>query len=277
MHKFIFILFCSCFSSAMSLAQDTKYVYEDSTLQQPVITEQEDTTYNEKPYDQVIEEQRKDLEDETTDTTLFFNKLNLSADSMENWKAARAFRYAKNLDSLLMEMKKKNDIKAEKREYNGPSFFDRLVASPVTRIIFWILAGVFVLFIIYRLFLADGIFKKTTTVKEQVVPVAGEEMITPESDFEAFIRSAVAAGNYRLATRYQYLKTLHLLAAKNWVQLSADKTNYQYVREIKNYDHQNDFSALTLHYEYVWYGEFNIEEHVYRQLQTAYTDFNKKI
>lgn len=277
MHKFVFILFCSILLSQICFAQDSKYVYEDSTLQQPPVVVEEDTVYSEKSYEEVKREQQQTSDDDETDTTLFFNKLGMSADSMENWKNARAFRYARNLDSLLMEMNKKKDSKIEQPVYKGPSFFDRLIASPVTRIIFWILAGIFVLFIIYRLFLADGIFKKVNTAKDNVVPIAAEEIITAESDFDSFIQQAVAEGNYRLAIRYHFLKTLHLLAAKNWVLLAADKTNYQYVREIKNFDYQNGFSQLTLNYEYVWYGEFAIEEMIYRKLHKEFNDFNKKI
>ena len=170
MHKFVFILFCSILLSQICFAQDSKYVYEDSTLQQPPVVVEEDTVYSEKSYEEVKREQQQTSDDDETDTTLFFNKLGMSADSMENWKNARAFRYA--------------------------------------RIIFWILAGIFVLFIIYRLFLADGIFKKVNTAKDNVVPIAAEEIITAESDFDSFIQQAVAEGNYRLAIRYHFLKTL---------------------------------------------------------------------
>ena len=276
MHKFLFILFCGCLFSATCFAQDSKYVYEDSTLQQPAVTTENDTVYTEKPYTEIVEAPSKEADDKT-DTILFFNKLNMSADSIQIWKNDKAFRYAGNLDSLLMEMKKKKDRKIEQPVQRGPSFFDSMVASPVTRVIFWVLAGIFVLFIIYKLFLADGIFKRTTAAKDNVVPLVEEEIITPESDFDSFIRLALAAGNYRLAIRYQYLKTLHLLAAKNWVQLAADKTNYQYVREINNYDYQNGFSQLTLNYEYVWYGEFAIEESIYMKLHREFSDFNAKI
>ncbi len=43
MHKFVFILFCSILLSQICFAQDSKYVYEDSTLQQPPVVVEEDT------------------------------------------------------------------------------------------------------------------------------------------------------------------------------------------------------------------------------------------
>jgi hypothetical protein len=72
------------------------------------------------------------------------------------------------------------------------------------------------------------------------------------------------------------LKTLHLLAGRQWLQLAADKTNFQYVREIKQFELQNGFSKLTLHYEYVWYGEFAIDATQYSRIENDFHEFNKK-
>jgi hypothetical protein len=61
------------------------------------------------------------------------------------------------------------------------------------------------------------------------------------------------------------------------VQLAADKTNYNYVHEIKNVTLQKDFAALTLNYEYVWYGEFNIDELTYSKLKNTFTAFYARL
>jgi hypothetical protein len=139
------------------------------------------------------------------------------------------------------------------------------------------LAACFVLFILYKLFLTEGAFRKKTTSLKNTSPEVEEEVITSESDFERLIRLALQSSNYRLAVRYQYLQTLHKLAAKNLIELAADKTNNNYVREITNKNYQNDFAALTLNYEYVWYGEFAIEENIYRRLETGFSQFNSKL
>ena len=67
------------------------------------------------------------------------------------------------------------------------------------------------------------------------------------------------------------------MAAKNIIELAADKTNNNYVRELTNKNYQQDFAALTLNYEYVWYGEFAIDENIYRRLATDFLQFNNKI
>ena len=112
---------------------------------------------------------------------------------------------------------------------------------------------------------------------EDTAPEVTEEVVTSESDFDRLIRVALTTGNYRLAVRYQYLRSLHQLAVRNYVSLAADKTNYQYVQEISNHQVRNDFASLTLNYEYVWYGEFQIEQTIYQKLETAFKSFNQKV
>lgn len=262
-----------------SLHAQKKYVYEDSTMYQteepPVEAPIEETVTGEKQA-----EAYSYKEEEKTDTVLHFNKMFIEPDSIKAWGKQKGFAYMSYIDSLLKSRKKdeKEKPKFEMKEPSGPSWIERLFASSFVRWFFWILAGGFVLFIIYRLFLAEGIFKKSSakanTTKQ---PAVEEEVITAESDFDRLIRQAIAAGNFRLAVRYQYLKTLHLLAEKNYVQMAVDKTNFMYVQEIKNYDMQNAFARLTLNYEYVWYGEFTIDGVIYSNMENGFKSFNAKI
>jgi hypothetical protein len=269
MRKFFLIVII--FSLATNLHAQKKYVYEDSTLYQ---------TVEEPPLEEKITTVIGEKEEENEpDTTLHYSKMFIEPDSIEAWKKIKGFGYLNYIDSLLKSKKNEKDERQQFRvkEDTGPTWLEKLFSNSVMRWIFWVLAGAFVLFIIYRLFLAEGIFKKSSTKADNKQPLAEEEIITPESDFDKLIRQAMNAGNYRLAVRYQYLKTLHLLAEKNYVQLAVDKTNFMYVREIANYDLQNAFARLTLNYEYVWYGEFTIDEIVYRNMENGFSTFNAKI
>ena len=102
-------------------------------------------------------------------------------------------------------------------------------------------------------------------------------MITNESDFDALIRQALQNGNYRQAVRYQYLRTLHLLSGRGMVSLAPDKTNFNYVTEISNPEYRNAFAALTLYYEYAWYGEFDVDKNIYEKIEYNFSSLNKKI
>lgn len=267
MRKKIWITYLFLMFGILVSAQDERHPDAGSSNTETVTSS--DTVYS------VVETKKAFDDEQAPDTGLVFHELPFSPDSIRAWKELRAFSYAKYLDSLLKEKQKKKQ--AQRPVNNGPSWLDSLLASPVTRVLLWIMAGVFILFILYRLFLAQGVFRRNAGKNEEAGPAVTEEQISVSSDLDAMIRQAVAAGNLRLAIRYHYLQTLHRLAEKQYLQLAADKTNYQYVSEIAREDIQKEFAALTLGYEYAWYGEFEINEPIYRKLETGFTQLNQKI
>ena len=277
MHKIVSILIAALFFCASSVAQEKKYVYSDSSLLNPP-----DETVS---YDSVIappaEEQTGEATNENIveiDTALLYTSYIVPKDTVDAWKKDKNFAYVQYLDSLLKAQQRNQKKQQEQMEEHpsSPSWLDRLFSSNGLQYFLWFVAGAFILFILYNLFLAEGVFRRNPKNTVAATPDVEEELIDHESDFDKLIRTAIQSGNYRLAVRYHYLQTLHLLAAKNQVQLAADKTNYQYVNELVNKNYQNDFAGLTLNYEYVWYGEFAIEELVYEKLKTAFISFNNK-
>ncbi len=255
-----------------------KYIYQDTSLLQkeeeykaPAEVQQTETIPIEK-----INELIKDTVEEKSDTSLFENYLTLPVDSIQHWKNLKDFAYAKYLDSLLKDSKLKHTNMA-RSEPAGPGLFNSFLSSSFLQFLLWTLAVCFIMFIIYRLFIVDGVFKRESkNVGADTADVA-EELITNESDFNTLIKQALQNNNFRQAVRYQYLKTLHTLADKKYVELAPDKTNFQYVHEISNREYQNEFAALTLNYEYVWYGEFVIEKNIYQKIEMNFNNLNQKL
>ncbi len=306
MHKYWLSLFLALLLAGGLQAQQKKYIYKD-TAEEKIITEPAPEQVIEAPVEETkkssqvivepLEEDDTPLVDETErpDTSLYFKYLYASKDTVQYWKTMKSFAYAAYLDSLLRnretEKKKMEPQKQERSSSNksssgesssadrgsidaSPGFFN----SPVMTVILWILAGGFILFIIYSLFLKDGMFRRNTksataTSSSQMQ----EEEVKPGTDMDSLIALALKDKNYRLAVRYQYLKNLHKLAEKGFVQYAVDKTNYQYVNELTNAGLRNEFAGITLNYEYVWYGEFNIDEMLYRKLETGFTSLYNKI
>ena len=281
MRKVIFILIAGIFFCSVAQAQEKKYVYTDSSLTE--------TTDDTQVYDSAViaaptEEtalQSTTKQTDEIDTSLYYNSLPISRDSVEYWKNMKGFAYVKYLDSLLKAKKEAQDKKVQTETISykpsGSSWLDRLFASNGLQVFLWILAGAFVLFILYKLFLTEGVFRRAGKTVKEAAPNVEEEVIDKESDFDVLIRNALQNKNYRLAVRYHYLQTLHLLAGKNQIQLAADKTNDHYVREVANKNFQPGFAAITRNYEYVWYGEFAIDELVYIKLKSASASFNNQL
>lgn len=283
MLKFVSISLAVLLIFSAASAQQKRYLYVDSSLLRNETTYEEVVT---PPTETIVTapqgedvQETDSLYDETViDTTLYLNGLSLSPDSMKRWRNTKEFAYIAYIDSLLKDAQDKEKNNSKQVEQNsGPGFFDRLFASNFMKLLLWAIAGFFILFIVYRLFLAEGVFRRETKAASKENAETEEEMINAETDFAALINQALQNNNYRQAVRYQYLRTLHRLAEKNLLQTAPDKTNYQYVRELQNTMFQNDFASLTRNYEYVWYGGFDVGQEQYRKIETGFTQFNQKI
>jgi hypothetical protein len=279
MRKLMMLIVCLFFVCMCTQAQDKKYVYEDTAY----ITAPDEQLVEEPISEKIEQVEEKIYAIETTekiDTALYYNVFATPADSVLAWKNEKSFSYTKNLDSLLRAEKNKKE-KEEKKTFNPPnyntSWLQNLINGLILQLLFWILAIFFVLFVLYKLFLTKGVFKRKAKNEKNNLPLVEEEVIDVHTNFDNLITEALKANNYRLAVRYQYLKSLHLLSQKNIITLAVDKTNYQYVTEINNLNTKRMFASLLLNYEYVWYGEFNIDGNTYQTFNQQFIQFNQTI
>ncbi|MEP6595186.1 MAG: hypothetical protein ABJA71_04530 [Ginsengibacter sp.] len=221
------------------------------------------------------------------DTVLEKFTFDPSFDSVRAYKSRQDFKYMRYLDSLLRKTKgltidtiSLSSVKAIKgkrhllkRSYddNGNDVFN----TSFVRTLFWVLAIFFIVFILYRLFLTESIFKKTP--RRLNVPAQPDEAVITPFAYERMINDAVINKDFRLAIRYLYLQTLQMLSLAGLIQFSPDKTNYEYVNELSGKIHQNEFASLTLNYEYVWYGNFNIDQGIFKRLQKDFKQYHQKL
>ncbi|QDK83120.1 DUF4129 domain-containing protein [Spirosoma sp. KCTC 42546] len=98
-----------------------------------------------------------------------------------------------------------------------------------------------------------------------------------EINFDAAVEEAVTNRNFRLATRLLYLQTLKRLTDAGRITYKPDKTNRQYVYELANSPLQTDFETLTRQFEFVWYGDFPIDESRFGQLRQQFRQFNQPV
>ncbi|HVI47427.1 MAG TPA: hypothetical protein VM802_21315 [Chitinophaga sp.] len=101
-----------------------------------------------------------------------------------------------------------------------------------------------------------------------------DESLQSSKEYEEKIKAAVKDGDIRQAVRWWYLYTLFQLANRQLIAPSREKTNNDYVRGIRNTPYYKTFSTLTMNYEYIWYGGFNVSEENYREIDRQFRDFN---
>jgi hypothetical protein len=100
---------------------------------------------------------------------------------------------------------------------------------------------------------AGGLFLNNKTFASQKAELNIQEI--GNQDIDALINEALAEKNFRIAVHYLYLSILQLLAKKKFIQLRIEKTNHEYIRELKDSSYYDEFGQLTLLFEWMFYGE----------------------
>lgn len=224
------------------------------------------------------------------DTMQYRTNFIATADSIKRYKSDEKFAYVFYLDSILRkrkipvetvssesfrELNKGKRSQAQNPQAHSKSF--DFFGNAFVRIILWILAFSFIGYILYKLFLSGGIFKKNPLKQSEVIQEDNDDTEPDASEYERLINNAEKNKNFRVAIRYLYLQTLQKLFESGLLQYTAGKTNYQYITELSQSGFKKEFSSLTLNYEYVWYGRFNVSEDVYFSINNRFKQFNQNI
>ena len=98
-----------------------------------------------------------------------------------------------------------------------------------------------------------------------------------EMDFDTLIANALKNKDYRLVVRFMYLKNLKKLTDNGVIAWNINKTNYSYQFEIKDITLRDKFLDTTFIFDYVWYGEFPIDEMNFSRAYDELNQFNQMI
>ena len=129
----------------------------------------------------------------------------------------------------------------------------------------------YVIYLIVKIILnkeGQWVFGKSTTRKIYTDEEIEKNLIYV--DFEKLIQETLSNGNNRLVVRYYYLWLLKRLAEKNIIDWHTEKTNSDYLYEIHSADLKTDFQYLSYLYNYIWYGEFEMNEQTFLHAKNAF-------
>lgn len=136
------------------------------------------------------------------------------------------------------------------------------------------LLGIIVLYLLIKFLLQNPVSSVFKTETKTIEGFSYVEEDIKQIDFDKLVKDALKSNNYRLATRYLYLKSLKVLANKKTIEWHFEKTNTDYINEIKDHKLKTLFKRVSYIYDYVWYGEFPIDEVSFKKNQD---DFNQLI
>lgn len=144
------------------------------------------------------------------------------------------------------------------------SFSSDDASISLVQIIFKVLAIAVIIFVIYLIVKAimngEGRWVFGKASDRRVINYDEIEKNLHLVDFEKLISDATKSGEDRLLIRYYYLWLLKKLSEKEIIEWDVEKTNSDYLYEIKNEKLKGEFSYLSYLYNYIWYGEFVLEK-----------------
>lgn len=178
-----------------------------------------------------------------------------------NWDdASGGLDYSKDVPKPPKEPKPKSDF--------NPSF-DWTSATQALGNLFQALAVIAAVAAI-----AFGIWRMLEAPRNRLIARDGVEITLDnlddylhETDLDRFLREALAQGNYALAVRLYYLQIIKNLSEQNAIKWSREKTNRDYLREMRGHRLAEPFREVTRIYERVWYGNQTLTAGEYAALE----------
>lgn len=143
------------------------------------------------------------------------------------------------------------------------------------RIFAVVIAGFVLYFLIKFLIGRDGNF--FFSKKNKKVNIANQDLNENihEINFTETIAQFERQQDYRSAVRYQFLSVLKKLADEKLINWNPEKTNQDYLVELKSSDFEAEFKELAHIFDYVWYGEFEVNEENYRHFKQQFLNFKR--
>ncbi len=140
--------------------------------------------------------------------------------------------------------------------------------------IFYVVVFLLVVYFIFRAIInKEGTWVFGKSSEKNIVPVTDIENNIHVADFKSLIEIAESEKNYRLAVRYYYLWLLRSLTNAQLIDYDVEKTDSDYLYELQSKDNRDQFSYTSYLYNYIWYGEFDVNTQQFDKAKHAFTTF----
>lgn len=268
MHKLLLscaLLLCLLHAKATPVAQN-----QDDTATEKVLKEEvnnQEQTYND-PRGVVIY-------DESSVTEIPITK-----SSIRDYQEDQAFNYKEALpeDTWWSRFKQKiNDLyNAFIRWLTGGDEASGIWAVIVELLPYLLIIGLLVFFVWLFMKIDSGSLLMEK-IKAPETLLSDDEELIQRQDIQQLIDQAVAAGNYRLAVRFYYLYVLQKMSTKDLIDWQVQKTNHDYIFEVENQELRSQFSKVTAIYDYIWYGNFEVDKTAFAKAESSFMIINNQL
>ncbi|HLA58380.1 MAG TPA: hypothetical protein VK622_06450 [Puia sp.] len=191
----------------------------------------------------------------------------VSQPKVNKWLADRDYEYAND-----PEYWKKDKV----QNNQSPSPFWNFLRNKVVQ---WIVFLALIAVIAYGIFLLakENNFKWFSRRNEQPQQDEPDSLSRGPVDYDETIRKFQAEGNYRFAIRYLFLRLIHSAADNKIIQIRDSTTNTEIGRAFGQHPLASQFRYLASAYEYIYFGDFNLNKEVFDSLKMKFDSFQEKI
>ncbi|MET0392506.1 MAG: DUF4129 domain-containing protein [Chitinophagaceae bacterium] len=253
--------------SGMLQAQDEDDAPATADTIAPVVVPAEDeTVYDEEEDDSGISEQFRYFEP----NWLFvipdsLQQRHVSDSALAATRSDKAFWY---VNTVFKKEKERAPTNRPAGSSGGGGFLNALL--------WMIVIGAFIAFLFIYLSGSNvRLFRGSKTIKEADDTKDVSDDIFTISHQQA--DKAAAAGDYRLAVRLLFLLLLRRLADKNLIRYTPESTNFDYLLQVQAAPWYRQFFRVTRHYEYVWYGRFDINPEQFKTIRNDFTTLEQQL
>jgi len=201
-----------------------------------------------------------------------------------------SFKKPGTVDSFVLRSLNDSTVSAMKKDksfWYADEAFHKKQSQKTYSIPFWMRPGfqtfiwivIIIAFVSFLLlYLSQGnisLFRKSKIISDTQQVDSDENIFV--INYQKEIDTAIAAGDYRLATRLLYLRLLKALSEKGIIKYTQDKTNFDYLAEASTKKWYPSFFTITRHYEYAWYGQFEVNADTFEVIRREFINFEKEI
>ncbi len=180
----------------------------------------------------------------------------------------------------IREVKKRETVNAQQgqegRDYEESARppFSLNQGSGIMKILIILLAIVVLVFLLRGLMGSDlKVKNKKIKKKGEAIDIQRIEEDIENADLQHFIDQALKNEQYALAIRLYYLSALKELTLKKTIKWKKDKTNLDYLSEMRSSEHFHSFRSITQIFERVWYGEHPLDREGFLKLEPEFKQF----
>lgn len=215
---------------------------------------------------------------------VYSQKMNEVQDSARTFDQEKMDAYKESSDYLMQDFLPVNDknrfvqwLSKKLQKYFSNVSEDQFVKTIgiIFKVILWAI-GLFALsMIVFTLYKANLKAVPRPNMKVDIDFQQLEKKI--DTDFQPLIEREIAERRFNVALRLLFLQTIQLLHQQKHILWEKDKTNRDYLRELRNSGLRESFSHLVKFYNFGWFGDYKVEEQEFIEIHQAFNTFKMSV